>query len=248
MELFRILLLVFLALFCLSVFPVFGDDDASNDGVDVEVEGDEEEVVKKEKGVPMPPPEIKWELVQEAENCRVRLTNDHSTGIHFVGSLASDGSVFYDSRENNEKDDWVSFPMGVGESIKGLELGLLGMCVGDIRKITVEPEMIKNGRWIFDPKDGKIPRDQKLIFEVEMMSMGPNYIKGLPNMFRVYDTNKDEILSHDEIKQYLIDEGTFGPDGPLVSKLAKEVIDKDDRDKDGSLLWSEFSGPKHDEL
>lgn len=42
--------------------------------------------------------------------------------------------------------------MGVGESIKGLELGILGMCKDEIRKVVVEPEMVKNGRHLFDPE------------------------------------------------------------------------------------------------
>ncbi|XP_782646.1 peptidyl-prolyl cis-trans isomerase FKBP14 [Strongylocentrotus purpuratus] len=239
---YRKLLVAGFMLICLAI-PVLSDDD-----VEIEVE-DEEEVEEFEgRRDQMPPPEIEWENIKAVTKCRKRLTDDDTAGIHFVGKLASDGSIFYDSREDNVKDEWQSFPMGVGESIKGLELGILGMCKDEIRKVVVEPEMVKNGRHLFDPNDGKIPRGQKLIFEVELMQMGPNYIKGLPNMFKVYDTDKDNLLSHGEIKEYLIKDGTFGPDGPLVSKLAKEVIDKDDRDKDGSLTWKEFSGPKHDEL
>ncbi|XP_041474433.1 peptidyl-prolyl cis-trans isomerase FKBP14-like [Lytechinus variegatus] len=238
---YRKLFIVGLMLMCLAI-PVFTDDDVE---IEVEDEGDDD---KKDDVVAMPPPEIEWENIKEVEDCRKRLSNDDSAGIHFVGKLESDGSVFYDSREGNVKDDWTSFPMGVGESIKGLELGIIGMCKGEIRRVVVEPDMVKNGRNVFDPEDGVIPRGKKLIFEVEMMEMGPNYVKGLPNMFKVYDVNANGQLSHDELKVYLLKDGTFGPDGPLIDKLAQEVIDKDDRNKDGILTWKEFSGPKHDEL
>ncbi|XP_071493483.1 peptidyl-prolyl cis-trans isomerase FKBP14-like [Diadema antillarum] len=241
----KVFLSVFLVFSCL-VFTALSDEDA-----EVEVEDDEEEVVVEEEDKDegkKPPPEIEWETISMPSECRTKVTNDDTVGIHFMGKLASDGSVFFDSRENNEKDEWISFPMGVGESIKGLELGLLGMCKEEIRKIVVEPDRIKNGRYKFHPETGVVPRDQKLIFEVEMMFMGPNYAKGMPNMFKVYDDDKNGKISHDEFAKYIADSGTFGPKGPLVDKLAKENIDKDDRNRDGYVEWEEFSGPKHDEL
>ncbi len=40
--------------------------------------------------------------------------------------------------------------MGVGSGIKGLELGLLDMCVGEKRKITIPAKLVRNGRKDFE--------------------------------------------------------------------------------------------------
>lgn len=54
--------------------------------------------------------------------------------------------------EDGSEGTSVFFPMGVGSSIKGLELGVLGMCVGEKRKITIPPKLIRNGRNEFEGK------------------------------------------------------------------------------------------------
>ena len=54
--------------------------------------------------------------------------------------------------------------------------------------------------WGIFSAEGVVPRDQKLIFEVELMHITPNYAKGLPNMFKVYDTDKDEYLTVEEVR------------------------------------------------
>lgn len=55
--------------------------------------------------------------------------------IHYTGRL-EDGTVF----DSSEGRDPLEFTAGSGEIIPGLDKGLIGMAVGDIREVTVPPE------------------------------------------------------------------------------------------------------------
>ena len=45
----------------------------------------------------------------------------------------------------------------------------------------------------------KIPRDETLIFEVELIGAYPHYQAGMPNMFARMDKDKDGIVSWQEV-------------------------------------------------
>lgn len=71
-------------------------------------------------------------------NCtRHALAGDTIT-VHYVGTLAFDGSVFDSSRNFGQP---FTFTLGAGQVIKGWDEGLLGMCVGEQRKLTIPPSM-----------------------------------------------------------------------------------------------------------
>ena len=55
--------------------------------------------------------------------------------------------------EDGEEGQSVFFPMGVGSGIKGLELGVVGMCVGEKRRITIPPKLVRHGRNQFEGKE-----------------------------------------------------------------------------------------------
>ena len=60
---------------------------------------------------------------------------DDRVKIHYTGYL-NDGTVF----ESTVKDGPVTFIIGEGAMIPGIEKALIGMNAGDIRSITVPPE------------------------------------------------------------------------------------------------------------
>lgn len=60
----------------------------------------------------------------------------------------------------------LSFHVGKGQVIKGWDQGLLDMCVGEKRKLTVQPEWGYGSRGM-----GPIPANSVLIFETEMVSI-----------------------------------------------------------------------------
>ena len=57
--------------------------------------------------------------------------------MHYRGTLASDGSEFDASYNRGSPLD---FHVGKGQVIKGWDQGLLDMCPGDKRTLTIQPE------------------------------------------------------------------------------------------------------------
>jgi len=57
--------------------------------------------------------------------------------VHYRGTLAADGSEFDASYNRGQPLD---FHVGKGQVIKGWDQGLLDMCPGDKRTLTIQPE------------------------------------------------------------------------------------------------------------
>jgi FK506-binding protein 2 len=60
----------------------------------------------------------------------------------------------------------LSFTVGKGQVIKGWDEGLLDMCPGEKRKLTIQPEWAYGSRAM-----GPIPANSVLIFETELVSI-----------------------------------------------------------------------------
>jgi FK506-binding protein 2 len=63
--------------------------------------------------------------------------------VHYRGTLESDGSEF-DASYNRGSP--LSFAVGTGQVIKGWDQGLLDMCPGEKRKLTIQPEWAYGSR------------------------------------------------------------------------------------------------------
>ncbi|KAM0679081.1 peptidylprolyl isomerase fpr3 [Binucleata daphniae] len=77
--------------------------------------------------------------------------------VKYVGKLEN-GKIF-----DRCTNDHFCFVLGKGEVIKGWDVGLVGMKIGEKRKLTIEPEYGYGKK-----KIGKIPANSKLIFEVTL--------------------------------------------------------------------------------
>jgi FK506-binding protein 2 len=60
----------------------------------------------------------------------------------------------------------LSFTVGKGQVIKGWDEGLLDMCPGEKRKLTIQPDWAYGSRAM-----GPIPANSVLIFETELVSI-----------------------------------------------------------------------------
>ena len=60
----------------------------------------------------------------------------------------------------------LSFNVGSGQVIKGWEEGLLDMCPGEKRKLTIQPEWGYGSRGM-----GPIPANSVLVFDTELVSI-----------------------------------------------------------------------------
>ncbi|XP_038068356.1 peptidyl-prolyl cis-trans isomerase FKBP7-like [Patiria miniata] len=214
--------------------------------------GEEEGGEKKEEGPKKGEEEthlVKIEVLEEGKWCeKLKASNDDAVTVHLRGSKVSDGSEFITTyKEDGSEGLSIPFRMGVGDSIKGLELGVIGMCIGELRRLTVPASLVRNGREEF--KGDKIPRGEDLTFEVRLLGAVPNYQKGMPNMFKSMDKNEDGVIQREEIYDAIVGDGeTFPRGAPVVDELADEQMTNLDKNKDGVIQWEEFNLPKWDEL
>ncbi len=90
-------------------------------------------------------------------------TADQQISVHYEGKL-TDGTVFDASRPRGQP---FSFTLGKGQVIKGWDLGVEGMTVGEIRRLTIPPELGYGATGV----GGVIPPNATLIFEVELLAV-----------------------------------------------------------------------------
>lgn len=83
--------------------------------------------------------------------------------VHYTGWL-EDGTKFDSSLDRN---DPFSFPIQRGYVIKGWDEGVVGMCIGGKRKLTVPAAMGYGAAGA----GGVIPPNATLIFEVELLEL-----------------------------------------------------------------------------
>lgn len=72
-------------------------------------------------------------------NCAHQAQNGDVISMHYKGSLAS-GTVFDANRDDDEP---FEFELGAGSVIEGWELGLLGTCLGEERRLVIPPKVCR---------------------------------------------------------------------------------------------------------
>ncbi|KAL2216611.1 FKBP-type peptidyl-prolyl cis-trans isomerase [Thermoascus aurantiacus ATCC 26904] len=108
--------------------------------------------------------ELGIEKTHEVEGgCKRRTAAGDTVHMHYRGTLAADGTQFDASYDRGRP---LTFKLGAGQVIKGWDQGLLDMCVGEKRKLTIPPEYGYGDRGI-----GPIPGGATLIFETELMGI-----------------------------------------------------------------------------
>ncbi|KAK2043750.1 FKBP-type peptidyl-prolyl cis-trans isomerase [Colletotrichum somersetense] len=110
--------------------------------------------------------DLKIDVTQGVE-CDRKTKNGDKLTMHYRGTLQSDGSQFDASYDRGTP---FTFKIGSGQVIKGWEQGLLDMCIGEKRTLTIPPELGYGSRGM-----GPIPASSTLVFETELVG-----IEGVP--------------------------------------------------------------------
>jgi len=90
--------------------------------------------------------------------------------VHYTGWLydpaAADarGNKFDSSLDRGQPFD---FPLGAGRVIRGWDQGVVGMQVGEVRELTIAPDMAYGDRQV----GNLIPPGSTLVFEVELLGL-----------------------------------------------------------------------------
>ena len=105
--------------------------------------------------------ELKIEVLQEGTGEEAK--NGDNVSVHYVGTL-QDGTKFDSSIDRGTP---FSFDLGAGKVIKGWDLGVLGMKIGEKRKLTIPSNLAYGDDGIPDV----IPPKATLIFEVELLDI-----------------------------------------------------------------------------
>ncbi|CEJ55915.1 FKBP-type peptidyl-prolyl isomerase [Penicillium brasilianum] len=95
--------------------------------------------------------------------CTRKTQNGDNVAMHYRGTLQSDGKEFDSSFKRNVP---LNFKLGTGRVIKGWDQGLLDMCIGEKRTLTIPPEYGYGDRGV-----GPIPGGATLIFETELVGI-----------------------------------------------------------------------------
>ncbi|KAL5118359.1 Peptidyl-prolyl cis-trans isomerase fpr2 [Pleosporales sp. CAS-2024a] len=105
---------------------------------------------------------LKTEVTLPVECKRKTIAGD-KISVHYRGTLESSGTEFDASYNRGAPLDFV---VGDGQVIRGWDQGLLDMCPGEKRKLTIQPS------WGYGSRGaGPIPANSVLIFETELVSI-----------------------------------------------------------------------------
>jgi len=104
---------------------------------------------------------MKVEILKEGTGEAAK-TGD-AVSVHYVGTLEN-GTKFDSSIDRGEP---LPFTLGENRVIQGWELGILGMKVGEKRKLTIPSDLAYGNQAV----GGVIPANATLIFEVELMGI-----------------------------------------------------------------------------
>lgn len=110
---------------------------------------------------------IDVKTVKQPGDCNKKAESGDTITIAYEARISSVTGLIYDSTSWRQGDP-ATFQLGKGETLPGVEIGLNGMCVGEVREIDVPASLGygKFGSQVFD-----IPGDVRLFWRVELLDL-----------------------------------------------------------------------------
>jgi hypothetical protein len=111
-----------------------------------------------------PAPEAPLSVTTTAQGKGPGAQNGDKVRVHYTGTLTN-GTKFDSSRDRDKPFDFV---LGKGMVIKGWDQGILGMKVGEKRKLVIPPSLAYGAS-----ARPRIPPNSTLNFDVELLAINP---------------------------------------------------------------------------
>jgi len=178
--------------------------------------------------------ELHIKITQGVE-CERKTQKGDRVSMHYRGTLADGGKKFDASYDRNQP---LTFKLGSGQVIKGWDQGLLDMCIGEKRTLTIPPELGYGQRGI-----GPIPGGATLVFETELVG-----IEGVETpekiIYKAAEEVEEKVEEGAEAAKEKAEEGAEAAKENLAEKVANAaanaagaaktfVADTDTDDMDG---------------
>uniref|UniRef100_H2YF84 peptidylprolyl isomerase n=1 Tax=Ciona savignyi TaxID=51511 RepID=H2YF84_CIOSA len=192
-------------------------------------------------------------VTHEAPECKRKLASSDFVRYHYNGSFM-DGAVFDSSGSRGNT-------LGRGELVLGVERGLMGMCVGEVRKVVIPPHIGYGEQGREDPM---IPGSAVLLFTFRLHrveeSLPEGYLfmwtNGAPadagEAFKLIDEDQDHRVSLPELTSYMLDQVERGRARLRPGMPADDVIRKmfrsQDYNDDRHLSIDEFTLKMSDDV
>ena len=120
---------------------------------------------KECEGENLPPNEkLRVGVRSRPDSCPIKTQKGDKLSMHYTGKLYSNCEKFDSSLDRNQP---FEFTLGAGMVIAGWDQGLLGMCIGEKRKLTIPSNMGYGDRGA----GGMIPGGATLVFDVELLDI-----------------------------------------------------------------------------
>lgn len=113
-------------------------------------------------------PGLSMRMIREGDGAVAEVGNIvvvHYTGWLFDPSAALNRGAKFDS--SVDRGQHFEFPLGGRRVIRGWDEGVAGMKIGEVRELTIAPEMAYGNRKVGDV----IPPGSTLVFEVELFDL-----------------------------------------------------------------------------
>jgi len=110
------------------------------------------------------PKELDIKSTFEPSDCNVKAQKGDAIKVHYTGKLFSNGNKFDSSHDRGQP---LPLTLGVGQVIKGWDEGLVGMCVGEKRTLTIPSHLAYGER----ARGSAIPANSALVFDVELVGL-----------------------------------------------------------------------------
>lgn len=159
-------------------------------------------------------PKLRVGILKRAAVCERKATVGDVVQVDYTGKLA-DGTVFDSSLKPGRQP--LEFAVGLGQTVPGFDKGVLGMCIGEKRKLVIPPHLGYGS----SGAGGVIPPDATLTFVTELKG-----IKGVQDY--VPGDDKEKLKADEQVIKQAVNVGEKGKAGK-AAEVADEA-DEDDED------------------